>query len=155
MESEVIRQIRKLKNNKAPGIDLILNELLKSSTRHIVMLIVRLSNLVLETGIVPSDWSVGLIKPLFKGKGSPQSPDNYRGITLLSCVGKLFTAVLNERIVSFLDANGLLGEEQAGFRANYSTVDHVYTLHAIIDWYLKVKKRRVYCAFIDYKKAFD
>ena len=64
-----------------------------------------------------------MIKPLYKGKGSPESPDNYRGITLLSCVGKLFTAVLNERVVTFIESNNLLGEEQAGFRAGYSTVD--------------------------------
>ena len=112
-------------------------------------------NLVLETGLIPSDWSIGMIKPLYKGRGSPESPDNYRGITLLSCVGKLFTAVLNERIVNFIEANKLLGEEQAGFRSSYSTQDHIFTLHCILQWYLRVKKKRLYCAFVDYKKAFD
>ena len=94
-EDEVVKQMKKLKNNKAPGVDLILNELLKSSSAPLVETIVKLFNLVLDTGVIPSDWSIGMIKPLYKGKGSPESPDNYRGITLLSCVGKLFTAVLN------------------------------------------------------------
>ena len=48
----------------------------------------------------------------------------------------------------------LLGEEQAGFRSGYSTIDHIFTLHTLVDLYL-YKKERLYCAFIDYKKAFD
>ena len=48
----------------------------------------------------------------------------------------------------------MLGEEQAGFRSNYSITDNVYVLKSIIDVYLKNSKR-LYCAFIDYKKAFD
>ena len=43
---------------------------------------------------------------------------------------------------------------QAGFRARHSTVDHVFTLHCIIDFFL-AKKKRLYCLFIDYEKAFD
>ena len=49
---------------------------------------------------------------------------------------------------------GQIGDEQAGFRFGYSTMDHIFTLHAIINMYLG-KGKRVYCAFIDYKKAFD
>ena len=48
----------------------------------------------------------------------------------------------------------MLGEEQAGFRSTYSTIDHVFVLKSIIDVYLQ-KRKRLYCAFIDYKKAFD
>ena len=47
-----------------------------------------------------------------------------------------------------------IGCEQAGFRPEFSTIDHIFTLHAIIEYY-KSKKGRVYCAFIDYSKAFD
>ena len=72
----------------------------------------------------------------------------------MSCVGKLFTAVLNDRVTSFIESLGLLGEEQAGFRSGYSTMDHIFSLHAIFDWYLK-RRKRVYTAFVDYKKAFD
>ena len=92
--------------------------------------------------------------PLYKDKGSLNDPDNYRGITLLSCVGKLFTAVLNDRVTKYLDAVGGIGDEQAGFRQGHSTIDHIFALHAILNIYLSAGKR-VYCAFIDYKKAFD
>ena len=115
---------------------------------------VKMFNLVLNTGIIPSDWCIGMIMPLYKNKGSRKDPDNYRGITLLSCIGKLFTASINYRLTNYLDAIGELGDEQAGFREGYSTLDHVFTLHAVINMYLN-KGKRIYCAFIDYKKAFD
>ena len=47
----------------------------------------------------------------------------------------------------------LVGCEQAGFRPEFSTMDHIFTLHSIIEYY-KNKNRRVYSAFVDYSKAF-
>ena len=94
-----------------------------------------------------------MMYPLYKNKGSVNDPDNYRRITLLSCTGKLFTACLNKRISYYVD-DTILGEEQAGFRKGYSTIDHIFVLHIIIQLYQSVNKR-VYCAFIDYQKAFD
>ena len=123
-----------LSNNKAPGTDLIKNEFLKNSPVSVVnLLITSLFNLVLNTGIVPTTWTIGVIKPIFKGKGSPHNVDNYRGITLLSCLGKLFTAILNDRIHTYLLYAGVWGDEQAGFRSNYSTIDHIFVLHTVID----------------------
>ena len=97
---------------------------------------------------------IGIIRPIYKKKGSINDPDNYRGITLLSCIGKLFTSIINERLSKFLNNNNLIGEEQAGFREKYSTIDHIFVLHSVLDLYLSQKKI-IYCAFIDYKKAFD
>ena len=53
-----------------------------------------------------------------------------------------------------MNKDGRLGPEQAGFRPDFCTLDHIFTSHAIIEYY-KNKKGRVYCAFIDYTKAFD
>ena len=61
---------------------------------------------------------------------------------------------MNERLTSYLENNKLIGDEQAGFRNGHSTLEHIFVLHTLIDLYLS-KKERVYCAFIDYKKAFD
>ena len=149
---EVKTLIFKLKNNKACGIDNILNEYMKNCPENVIAVIVKLFNIVLQTGIVPTDWCIGLIKPLYKKKGSIDDPDNYRGITLLSCIGKLFTACLNERLSSYLESAGIMGEEQAGFREGYSTLDHIFVLHSLIEQYL-FKHKRIYCAFIDYKKS--
>ena len=111
-------------------------------------------NLVLLSGIVPTDWCIGIIKPIYKKKGSIDDPDNYRGITLLSCIGKLLTASINTRLTTYLDEASIIGEEQAGFREGYSTLDHIFALHSLVEFYL-TRRKRLYCAFIDYKKAFD
>jgi len=115
---------------------------------------VKLFNLILKTGIIPSEWTKGVILPIYKNKGNKKDPNNYRGITLLSCLGKLFTSLLNTRLTKFAKTHQLIGPEQAGFRKGYSTTDHVFVLNCIVDMYL-YKHKKLYCTFIDYKKAFD
>ena len=155
--SEVNNLINKLKNNKSNGIDNIINEFIKFSPMDYKLLLVRLFNTILKTGIIPSNWCISFISPIYKNKGSTSDPDNYRGISLISCLGKLFTALINERLNKFVNVNNILGEEQAGFRSGYSTQDHIFTLHTLIDLYLNKfgPKKILYCAFIDYRKAFD
>lgn len=152
--AEVMKNIKLLNNNKSEGIDLIKNEYLKNCPQNVIDLAVNLFNLILKTGIVPHEWCIGLIIPIYKKKGSPDDPNNYRGITLLSCLGKLFTCCINARLAKYLDSQGIIGEEQAGFREGYSTVDHIFVLNELINLYLQ-KKKRLYCCFIDYQKAFD
>ena len=65
-----------------------------------------------------------------KTRVTPKSPENYKPITILSCFGKLFTSILNARLNKFLDAHTILEENQAGLRAGYSTMDHIFVLHA-------------------------
>ena len=138
-------------NNKAIGIDNVIIEYIKNCPTELVYVIVKLFNLVLISGVVPSDWCIGAIKPLYKNKGSPNNPDNYRGITLLSCLGKLFTAAVNTRLSAYLEGAGILGEGKAGFREGYSTLDPIFVLDSFVDLYLS-RKKRSYCAFVDYKK---
>ena len=122
--------------------------------RTVIELIVSVFNLILKTGHVPYDWSIGLIVPIYKKKGSRLDPNNYRGITLLSCLGKLFTMCINVRLTKFVSDQGIIGEEQVAFREFYSTLDHIFVLNELINIYLH-KKKRLYCCFIDYQKAFD
>ena len=153
-DGEVTTALNNLKNGKACGLDLIINEFLKKSKEQMLPIFTKLFNIVLVTGFVPNDWTIGLICPIFKNKGNPSDVNNYRGITILSCFGKLFTAVIDNRLTAFLEDSNILGKEQAGFRKKYSTLDHLFTLHGIIDILLS-KKKRLYCAFLDYEKAFD
>ena len=153
-EDEVLKCIKKLKNNKACGYDGILNEFLKHSQPKLLSLLTLLYNLILTSGKIPESWTVGYISPIYKGKGDANNPDNYRGITIVSCFGKLFTSILNERICSYLEENSMIGQEQAGFRKGHSTIDHIFSLHCLIDLYLH-RKKRLYCAFVDFRKAFD
>ena len=67
--------LKKLQNNKAFGVDNIINEVLKYSPLKVKEIVVKLFNLVLITGIVPTDWCIGIIVPLFKNKGSIDDPE--------------------------------------------------------------------------------
>jgi len=132
--TEIEKCIQKLKNSKTPSpFDNILNEFIKS-TKHILMPVyIKLFNCVLETGFIPQSWLNGIIIPIFKNKGDPKDPNNYRPITILSCLGKLFTSILNDRLTLFLNENNSLDENQAGFRKGYSCSDHIFALHSLIE----------------------
>ena len=150
---EVRNGIHKLKN-KACGLDLILNEFLKHSGDCMISVYVKLFNVILKFGHIPKDWAMSIILPIYKNKGPVTNPDNYRGITTLSCFCKLFNSILNNRLTECIGELGIMGEEQTGFRHDYSTMDHVFVLKNLIDLYLN-KRKRLYCAFVDYRKAFD
>jgi len=151
---EIEHCINLLKNNKACGIDNILNEHIKASFPIMKDVYVKLFNLVFKSGIVPSNWTIGLINPIFKNKGSENDPSNYRPITLLSCVSKLFTSVLNIRLEKFILKYDLIDKHQAGFRKHFSTADNMFVLYALIN-ILRTQKKKLFCAFIDLKAAFD
>ena len=154
-EVEIKAVVGKLKNNKSHGVDMIINEFIKETIDIMCPIYVKLFNLILKSGLIPEDWSVGIIVPLYKKKGNVNDPTNYRGITLLSCFCKLFTSVLSQRLYKYVENFEVLGAEQAGFRRNHSTVDHIFVLHTLIELYCKKNKSQLYCAFVDYSKAFD
>ena len=70
-------------------------------------------------------------------------PNNYRPITILSWLNKLFTAVFNERLTNVLEENAMLNENQADFRKSYSTADHVFSLYALIE-IIKFEKKKCF-----------
>ena len=115
---------------------------------------VKLFNLIFDTGIVPESWLIGNIIPIYKNKGYIENPENYRPITLLSCLGKLFTAIINTRLNAFSDKRYLITHSQAGFRKGFSTSDNLFIIQSLID-ILKSKNKKLYCAFVDFKQAFD
>lgn len=151
---EVNRCIKHLNNNKSPGNDMIINEYIRYTSHILSPLYVKLFNKILDTGCFPEEWLIGTIVPIYKNKGDVKDVNNYRGITLLSCMGKLFTSVLNERLKEYAHENNILSESQAGFRSEYSTVDHIFLLKCVIDLF-NWKKKKLFCLFVDYTKAFD
>ena len=151
---EIIKVIKKAKNNKSPGEDLIINEYIASTLDIMIDVYVYLFNFVFDTGILPEAWLIGNIIPVFKNKGNKFDAKNYKPITLLSCLGKVFTSILNNRLNDYLDTFSLLNENQAGFRQGYSTVDHIYSLYMLFQL-LNVKKKKLFCVFVDFEKAFD
>ena len=133
---QVIQAMKKLKNGKSPGLDNILNEFLKYSPYVVKEIITKFFNIIFKTSIIPDKWNVACIIPVYKNRGSRVDPNNYRGISLLSCLGKLFTSVLNIRLTQYLDTYDVLGSEQAGFRAGHSTTDHIFNLRTLINLYI-------------------
>ena len=114
----------------------------------------KLFNAIFNSGQPPEAWLKGTILPIFKNKGSSADPKNYRPITIVSCFGKLFTSVLNERLQMFSERFSLICENQAGFRKDYSTIDNIFLLHTLISL-SNLYKKKMYCIFIDFEKAFD
>ena len=93
-EEEVRAAIKALRNNKAPGLDWLPVYTFKKFPCLLISFTTALFNRLLEQEGFPDIWSTGLIKPMHK-KGDRKSPNNYRGITLLS---KIFTAVIRDRL---------------------------------------------------------
>jgi len=73
---EVLKCIKKLKNNKSCGYDGILNEFLKTASSKLLIAVTTLFNIALQTGKIPHAWSIGYISPIYKGKGKVNDPDN-------------------------------------------------------------------------------
>ena len=153
-EFEISKAIRDLKLGKATGHDGILNEYLKNATDILMPLLIKLFNIIFESGKLPTSWLDGRIRPIFKNKGDSANPENYRPITILSWFSKLFTSILNNRLTTFLDTYEILHENQAGFRKAYSTTEHIFTLNSLLEL-LRAHKKKLYCAFIDFSQAFD
>ena len=154
LKQRLFNAIKNLKNNKSPGLDNILNEYFKNSPPALIRIYSRIFNLVLDTGIIPDNWTIGVIKPVYKNKGDRMDPDNFRAITLISCLGKLFTSIINDRLTFYANEISLISFNQAGFRKGHSTTDNIFVLHALISLYQSFGKK-LFCSFIDFRKAFD
>ena len=102
-----------------------MNEYIKATTHEIMPLYVAFFNLIFNSGVLPDSCLEGVIRPIYKNKGDSKCPENYRPITSLSCFSKMFTSILNARLNDFIDADTVLEENQAGFHACYSTMDHI------------------------------
>lgn len=148
---EVYEHIKKLKTEKSPGPDGLCNEALKIGAPILTHHFTQLFNMILDVEEVPKQWCASDIILLFK-KGNPLDIGNYRPISLLASVYKLFSSIMLKRISDDIDKQQ--PKEQAGFRSGFSTMDHIQTLEQVIEKYREYN-RPLYVAFIDYSKAFD
>ena len=117
-----------------------------------VKMLGKLYALIWKEEYVPMKWREGLIVSLFK-KRDKEDIGNYRGITLLSVIGKVFCKILNDRLVQYLDKSGKLHEGQAGFRGG-RCFDNIFTLNELIQGLLKEGKK-TFSFFLDIQKACD
>lgn len=103
---------------------------------------------------LPPEWSVVKLFLLHK-KGDINNPENYRGISLINSLTKIFTTIICNRITQWCEDNAKLPESQSGFRRGRSCADNIFVLNALVGTFLGFKKQKLYCAFIDFRKAFD
>ena len=106
------------------------------------------------SGLNPVEWDYSDIKPIPKPEKDSRDPLQNRCITILCCVAKVYTSILNKRIQSFLESSKILVDEQNGFRSGRSCIDHLYALVTILR-NRKEMGKDTFLAFVDFKTAFD
>ena len=106
--SEIKKGIRKLKNGKKEGSDLILNEFIKTGSQTMTLTLVKLFNKILQCGKFPSVWNHSLISSIYKS-GDPNDCNNY---SVTSCLGKLFTSLLQNRLLVLTKVDSEVAIEQ-------------------------------------------
>ena len=93
-EDEIKYTIRELKNNKN-----VLNKDLKSTSKHMLPVHVKLFNAIFDAGIIQNAWFIYVLKPIFKNKGIPVDPDNYRAITIVSNLWKIINIYFKQMLI--------------------------------------------------------
>ncbi|KAK3523969.1 hypothetical protein QTP70_017490, partial [Hemibagrus guttatus] len=150
-QAEVTEVVQQLLGGKAPGVDEIRPEYLMSLDIVGLSWLTRLCNIAWRSGTVPLDWATGVVVPLFK-KGDRRVCSNYRGITLLSLPGKVYSRVLEWRVRPLVESR--IQEEQCGFRPSRGTLDQLNTLHRVLEGSWEFAQP-VHMCFVDLMKAFD
>ena len=150
-KGEIKNAIKTLKNGKAAGPDGIPAEAIKADIELSTNVLYNIIGNIWEKGELPKDWREGYLVKLPK-KGDLTDCSNYRGIMLLSVPGKVLNRIILERIKKAVD--GLLRDEQAGFRQNKSCLDQIAALRIIIEQCTEWNAS-LYINFIDFEKAFD
>ena len=145
----MINVIHNMKKGKAPGIDNITVELIKNGGSDLLERIFDLLMQIWDQERMPEEWEIGVICPIFK-KGDRRECSNYRGITLLNTVYKIFTCLIYNRLVKYSEMT--LGEYQSGFRPSRSTVDQIHVVRQILEkcYEYGIELHNI---FIDFKQA--
>ena len=152
-DSELKEAIFSQKNGKSCGLDNLCTELFKNSYDIISPFLLKLFNRLFANGEYPKAWGEGIIVPIFKS-GNPDDAQNYRGITLINILGKVYSQVLLNRLSKWSEKYDKLSKNQFGFQKGKSTVDCIFLLNSIVSKVIH-SGEKLYCCFIDYEKAFD
>ena len=149
---EVKRALNEMKEGKAPGLDVVRVEMLKKGGVTVLEWLVRVFNVCFMLSIVPVGWVIACMVPLYKGKGDVHEFSNFRGISLLSVVGKVYARIVINRIRDKTES--VIAEVQSGFRRGRGCTDQNFIVRQICEKYLG-KGKDVYFAFLDLEKAYD
>jgi hypothetical protein len=150
---QVERLISKLDTSTGAGLVAIPTKVIRSAP-SLIPVLTKLFNLCIASNYVPLDWKSACVTPLYKNKGDKNDINNYRGISVLPPIAKIFEKLLAAQIIYYLEINNLLFVGQHGFRAGHSCET---ALHEIINDMNEIKHLGLIglFLFIDFRKAFD
>ena len=132
---------------------MIPNKMLKISAHVISSSLTDIFNCCISMNICPDDLKVAKVLPIFKA-GTKDDPGNYRPISILSSVARVFEKLLYDQLYHYLSSNNLLGKQQWGFRKMHSTVSALQSITN--NWILNMDNGRANAViFLDLKKTFD
>lgn len=148
---EILEILKEMKNYRSPGENGIPAEIYKTGGETLQEKITSIIQEVWKLEEMPKRWNEALLCPIYK-KGDRTVCSNYRGIALLDIAYKILAICLRNRLKT--ESEKYLGEYQAGFRSNRSTMDQVFTLKLILANSLEYNLQ-LHLLFIDYKQAYD
>ncbi|GFV15996.1 RNA-directed DNA polymerase from mobile element jockey [Trichonephila clavipes] len=151
---EVINYIKKLKNNKAPGLDNINNKMIKNFTFKTIFILTQLINKILKLRHFPRNWKTAIVFPIHKPGKNKKSPDSYRPISLLSSLSKIAEHIILLRVNQFINNTNFLNPNQYGFTKQLSTYHPLLRLTEQISAGFQ-RGRSTGAVFLDIEKAFD
>lgn len=149
---EVLEAIRRLARRKAVGLDGIPGEVIKKSDK-LANSLVKIFNDIWCTGKYPVGWNKSFIVPIYK-KGDKKDSNNYRPITVMNALAKLYSIILTNRITKIVHKYNLIKEEQAGFMQHKNCIQQVSVLHEICARRMRLGKDTT-LLFVDFSKAYD
>ena len=152
--SEIIEEISSLKNNKAVSFDRVSNEILKAGKLVLANSLLKLFNPILSSTFYPSNWKHDILSPLHKS-GEKSDPNNYRGLAVSSCLGKLFNKILQRRLDKYCKKFNHISILQGSGKAGSRTSDHLLILRCLFDKYVKHQGKHLFTCFVDLRKAYD
>lgn len=151
---EICESLNSCKPNKSPGIDDINYDFLKNLPDNWILYLCFFFNEIFKSETVPENWCQLLISPIHK-KGDESDPKNYRLISLVNCIAKVYMQIPLKRIQKFCTSNSLIPEFQSGFRSGRSCLDNIFSLNSLIQINTVKPKSKVYAIFVDFRAAFD
>ena len=152
--SELLEGISSLDNNKASSFDQISNEMLKAGKLVFWRPILVLFNSILSSTAYPAKWKPDILSPLHKS-GDKDDPNNYRGISVASCFGKLFNKLLQKRLEKLCLEKNFISDTQGSGKAGSRTSDHLLIVKFLVDKYVKKQGKKLFACFVDLRKAYD
>ena len=152
-DNEVYNVIQTLNKSNSTGPDAISSKILQLSAMTIAKSLGYIINKTFEIGYFPSAFKIAKVTPIHK-KGNADNIENYRPISLLNNMSKIFERIMYNRVITFFNKFNILYEKQFGFRTGHSTIDALFSSMNM----LKMEngnKNKILGIFLDLSKAFD